>query len=1064
MATDTRDKRRSGSKRNSGVSEAQSMQSAGMQRRTSKRTSSKDRHGQVYPDSFTEASIRTVTSDTLNIETASSRSALDSTTASPISSRRGHPDKGDGALDNLERLAIASPADRPRGPSRSSEESVVRPRTRTLEERRNQSPSSKASNRSRIGSLGAGRQLDVPEEDESTSSIGFPSIIPTSSHNTPRQRLVKSPPRPLSPVLGVPTFPYPDQGILEASPTTDTQRILSLMKTTCGRMHGILSFRTSDPGNWTSGYCAINVATGSLIYQMKGNLSQAKTLIPDLRGCQVRTQGTKYSPTSYLEISNRSSGSSVHLRPLVAETFDSWLAALLCWQPLRPRGAQNKMPKPQIPAMSDRPIGERRRSSAINLLKDAAIIKVGKMLYWDHKARVATPQSPARRVSTYKQQRSAAGTAWRKVSATLQENGQLKLYAEVDNKILASVSLSVLSRCAVQRLHPSVLEDEYCLAIYSQYTASHETNDNRWPIFLSLETRVLFEVWFVLLRAFAVPELYGPEQSEVQSPVEFVDSVLNSSTLNTDNMFRMERLLSIRVIEAKLHEPTELVDSMPSNHSRSGAHGQRMIPGDYHAEVLLDGEIRGRTAVKLNNSNPFWREDYSFGDLPPVLSSAIVTLKSRNSGQRDWALIADERYETEVSDISTLDHMNIVGEIQISPLDTILGAVDLNLNDLERGQDTEKWWPIVNERDEAIGDMLLKIRVDEAVVLMTQDYKPLSELLHQFSTGLTQQIAASFPDAEARRIPETLLNIFQVSGNATEWLTSLVEDEIDGLHKENNLSRFRYSQRLASNDSYDSSVDRELFMRDMSKNATAEANLLFRGNSLLTKALDAHMRRVGKDYLEEVLSEKIRDIDESDPDCEVDPARIDNAETLKRNWGNLIALTENIWKSIASSVHKCPPELRLIFRHIRSCAEDRYGDFKRSVSYSSVSGFLFLRFICPAVLNPKLFGLLKGNTQSSLTELHANQVFVGNRASAPSLSQNTDIDRQVSPDPCELDNIWEQGAMDGPYECFHQCSPPGVQKLRRCYMFYTCRPGYSECTALVYNPYHHPQPPSSNLP
>jgi hypothetical protein len=67
-----------------------------------------------------------------------------------------------------------------------------------------------------------------------------------------------------------------------------------------------------------------------------------------------------------------------------------------------------------------------------------------------------------------------------------------------------------------------------------------------------------------------------------------------------------------------------------------------------------------------------------------------------------------------------------------------------------------------------------------------------------------------------------------------------------------------------------------------------------------------------------------------------------------------------VWKGILSAKHRCPIELRIIFRHIRACAEDRYGDFLRTVSYSSVSGFLFLRFFCPAVLNPKLFGLLKG--------------------------------------------------------------------------------------------------------
>lgn len=151
-----------------------------------------------------------------------------------------------------------------------------------------------------------------------------------------------------------------------------------------------------------------------------------------------------------------------------------------------------------------------------------------------------------------------------------------------------------------------------------------------------------------------------------------------------------------------------------------------------------------------------------------------------------------------------------------------------------------------------------------------------------------------------------------------------------------------------------------MIVRDLGRSATVEANLLFRGNSLLTKALDLHMRRLGKEYLEETIGERLREIDESDPECEVDPAKVQRQEDLDRNWKNLISLTTNVWKSIANSASKCPAELRFIFRHIRACAEDRYGDFLRSVTYSSVSGFLFLRFFCPAILNPKLFGLLKG--------------------------------------------------------------------------------------------------------
>jgi hypothetical protein len=218
---------------------------------------------------------------------------------------------------------------------------------------------------------------------------------------------------------------------------------------------------------------------------------------------------------------------------------------------------------------------------------------------------------------------------------------------------------------------------------------------------------------------------------------------------------------------------------------------------------------------------------------------------------------------------------------------------------------------------------------------------------------------------ELRRLSEYLLNIFQVSGQAMKWITSLVEEEIDGTLKETPASRLRFSKRLGSTDSnesgnFGSNSDRELFVRDMGNNAKLEANLLFRGNTLLTKALDFHMKRLGKEYLEETLSEKLREINDRDYECEVDPNKIEGRQELERNWRRLINLTEEIWRAIYSSVSRCPQELRLIFRHISACAEDRYGDFLRTVKYSSVSGFLFLRFFVPAVLNPKLFGLLKG--------------------------------------------------------------------------------------------------------
>lgn len=335
--------------------------------------------------------------------------------------------------------------------------------------------------------------------------------------------------------------------------------------------------------------------------------------------------------------------------------------------------------------------------------------------------------------------------------------------------------------------------------------------------------------------------------------------------------------------------------------------------------------------------------------------------------------------------------------------DQTYGKAEIYLDDLGPSQEIEKWWPLVNMYGNSVGEVLVKVSFEECVILMARDYQPMSELLHRFDNGLTLQIAQMIPN-ELKKLSEYLLNIFQVSGQAIKWIRSLVEEEIDGTLKETPASRLRFSKRLGSTDSGDSSnsfpstSDRELFLRDMHNNAKLEANLLFRGNTLLTKALDFHMKRLGKEYLEETLSEKLREIDERDYDCEVDPNRIESKHELERNWRRLINLTEEIWRAIYNSVPRCPQELRLIFRHIAACAEDRYGGFLRTVKYSSVSGFLFLRFFVPAVLNPKLFGLLKGKgfcmiSRTSLTYM--------NRSSQDADPTHFDAYCKVSAGPCQ---------------------------------------------------------------
>lgn len=923
-----------------------------VERRPSKKSSSRDRHGMIYPDSFRDTSIRTVTPDSnSDTGTHSPLSEVEYRSGRTPSPRATPRPRGLETGRHRDFSSYGPPEDDNDGQT-DSRSQRVRSRTTTLDDQRSEvSPNSLFSKtRTRLGSINiASSQPKTP--DDSGSSIGFPSIQSPAYHGQTavRQRSSKQVPGSSASLAE----PSKNQAAFSSPLShTDASKILQLMKATCGRMHGILSFRTPSTTSWASGYCAINVATGSLIFQAKGEPALAKTLIPDLRGCRVRTLFDTDLQTSYLSVSTFTSGLGIQLRPHVGETFDSWLAALLCWQPIRPKGVQNKMTKPQSVAIGERRLADRRRNSESTVHKDAAIIKVGKMLLWDKPSASGVRPDSGRRVSTYRQQR-ALSSSWRKVSCTLQENGCFKLFTESDITLVSCVHLPQLSRSAIQQLNPSVLDDEFCIAIYPQYAAHTIPDSLLRPIYLALESRVLFEVWFVLLRAFTIPELYGPELRMEDDPEQTPGQAI-SQAASTADMFRIERTLSMKVTEAKLFRNKE---ENPRSRKSSRSHSHPAVESavnDYYTEVVQDGEIRAKTAVKYRTANPFWREDFTFNDLPPVLSQVSILVKTLNPTQKDWSLIAHGTYK-----VNEETPMHMLDDIEISSHDAIFGRVDLRLEDLEPGVETEKWWPILDDQDQAVGEMFMRARMEETVILMSQEYEPISELLHSFTNGLTINMAQVM-SSELNLLSETLLNIYQVSGRAVEWISALVEDEIDGVHKESTVNRLRYTTRIHSNDSKESGQDREVLVRDLGRTATVEANLLFRGNSLLTKSLDLHMRRLGKEYLEETIGERLREIDEADPECEVDPSRVARADDLERNWRNLISLTTGVWKSISGSASRCPAELRLIFRHIRACAEDRYGDFLRTVTYSSVSGFLFLRFFCPAILNPKLFGLLKG--------------------------------------------------------------------------------------------------------
>lgn len=909
-------------------------------RRSSRQDHTLDRNGRVFSASNGGSTIRTVTPEAAIVYPQSDTKGAPISPI-PLEARSGY---------------VGMSRDHPGSVSNTDDENTIeRRRRRTKSNARDDnatdaSPGSLFSKtRKRLGSIATSAALVSKPEDE-ISSIGFPSVIQSSAPQVTSDDRVppKTPHRAFSPdsvsTFGSGGFRSPQW--LD----TDSAKILQLMKTTCGRMHGILFFRPLHSNAWASGYCAIQVAQGSLVCQIKGETAQTKTLISDLRGCSVRTHYDAETRSTYLSVVTASTGVGYQLRPSVPETFDSWLAALLCWQPLRPKGIHNKMTKPQPVAINDKKTAKQRRISDIGSQRGTAIIKVGKMLLWDG------PLPSGSQISAYHQATMLKAASeelslWKPVSCTLHENGNFRLLGDEEARPIAAIALSQLARCAVQRLDGSILDMSYCIAIYPQYTIQNGPLRQKKPMIVCLENRIAFEAWFVLLRGLTVPELYGPEQRASPEGEDLQDDV---STMDVTGMFRIERQLTVKLTEARLPGEWSEQESKDSKAKRKSTRIQRTST-DVYADVVCGQELRARTAIKACSSSVFWADEFSFKDLPSSLNRIAIVVRLGNPGEQEWTMIAHGPYDISVD----AGYLSGVGGIEISSHDSVVGSVAVQMDELESQHSIDKWWDILDSSDRKVGQLLMKISLQETVVLMSDEYAEVQALLHNFPNSLTTQMSQALGQ-ELRQLSDILLDYYQSSNGVHDWLCSLIEEEIDGIYREQPPSRMRFSGRIQSTDSYESAEHRELLVRDLSRSATMEANLLFRGNSLITKALDAHMRRLGSEYLEAVLGPRLRRIAERDPDCEVDPARVKSTEQLDRSWATLLQLTTAIWKAISESAQACPTGLRLLFRHIRSCAEDRYGSFIRTVKYTSVSGFLFLRFFCPAILNPKLFGLIPG--------------------------------------------------------------------------------------------------------
>ncbi len=241
--------------------------------------------------------------------------------------------------------------------------------------------------RHRVGSFSSSGSLPLadglrgpPLQPPPLESLGYPSVTPATASTRPHElqiasgsaaskekksasrRLIKrASSRPTSPLISLPpsvdSLPLP-------IPTDDANKVLLLMKTLCGRMRGALEYQAEPGGPWYTGTCYIEEEKGSLMLDPGESGPFPAVVVPDLRGCRVLPVDRPDKDGRCLELVNSQTSVEVTVRPLAPEEFDLWLAALLCWQQLRPGTVKVPSARSPVSPTSERQHDTKRRGSA----------------------------------------------------------------------------------------------------------------------------------------------------------------------------------------------------------------------------------------------------------------------------------------------------------------------------------------------------------------------------------------------------------------------------------------------------------------------------------------------------------------------------------------------------------------------------------------------------------------------------------------------------------------------------------------------------------------------------
>lgn len=250
--------------------------------------------------------------------------------------------------------------------------------------------------------------------------------------------------------------------------------------------------------------------------------------------------------------------------------------------------------------------------------------------------------------------------------------------------------------------------------------------------------------------------------------------------------------------------------------------------------------------------------------------------------------------------------------------DTEVAEVTVELSSLTNGDEIEDWYQLsgITPIGEW-GSLRLRTRYLHDLIMPQEEYSPMQQLILDPSLEVVRALS-DICHLDRMPLATSLLRIFRHEKKEADLLKSLNDAEIE---KEE------------------------------------ETSTLFRAASLTTTLMDLYMKSVCHGFLQSAVQDIVYKLIEAKQSCELNPNKMETPDDACANAEFLLQVLDEVTLSIFMSAESCPKTLRYICGCLQKSVMGKW-PHERFVRTRVVSGFIFLRLLCPAILNPRQFNLI----------------------------------------------------------------------------------------------------------